>query len=442
VTGILFMLLPGTFLGAWNLIAISDQRGVAHLDPSWIQAHGHAQIFGWIGTFILGIGFYSLSKMRGLARFAVSRAWTSWALWTAGVGLRWVTNLWQWRWQWTLPLSAVLELGAFILFFVTVSGHRGEEKPGGGESPSSRAWIGIVIAGTLGFLASLLANLATALQAALSGIGPAIPAGVDQRLLALFTWAFPAVTIWGFSARWMPVFLGLKSPSSRLLNAALIVNTAAVVCALSALWIPAAALFLLTATMSSGALRIFSRPERPPKVSGVHPTFPAFVRVAYAWFLISAGLALSAAAWDKAGGLWGASRHALTVGFISTMVFAIGQRVLPAFCGMRILFNKTVMFASLALLNLGCILRVTSEIGAYEGYLPALWPVLPVSAIIEMAAVTLFAVNLLVTFCQPPPHLRQLGHSSVEELTEPLAQNQKVNLNSLSRAAERIPTVR
>jgi hypothetical protein len=416
VTGILFMLLPGTFLGAWNLIAISDQRGVAHLDPAWIQAHGHAQIFGWIGTFILGIGFYSLSKMRGLARFAVSRAWTSWALWTAGVSLRWVTNLWQWRWRWTLPLSAILELGAFILFFVTVSGHRGEEKPGSGESLSSRAWMGIVIVGTLGFLASLLANLATGLQAALSSIGPAIPAGVDQRLLALFTWAFPVVTIWGFSARWLPVFLGLKSPSSRLLNIALVVNTVAVVCALSAWWIPATALFFLAATTASGALRMFVPPERAPKVLGVHPTFPAFVRIAYVWLLVAAGLALSAAAWDKAGGLWGASRHALTVGFIATMVFAIGQRVLPAFCGMRILFNTTLMFASLAFLNLGCFLRVTSEIGAYEGYLPALWPVLPVSAIIEMAAVTLFAANLLLTFRQPPPHLLQRRHSNADGL--------------------------
>ena len=57
VTGLLFMLLPGTFLGAWNLIEISDGRTAAELDPAWIQAHGHAQIFGWIGSFILGIGF-------------------------------------------------------------------------------------------------------------------------------------------------------------------------------------------------------------------------------------------------------------------------------------------------------------------------------------------------------------------------------------------------
>ena len=34
------------------------------VSPAWIQAHGHAQIFGWIGTFILGIGYYSVPKLR------------------------------------------------------------------------------------------------------------------------------------------------------------------------------------------------------------------------------------------------------------------------------------------------------------------------------------------------------------------------------------------
>jgi hypothetical protein len=138
----------------------------------------------------------------------------------------------------------------------------------------------------------------------------------------------------------------------------------------------------------------------------VHPTFPAFVRLAYAWLLISGILSIAAALWDNAGGLWGASRHALTVGFISTMVFGIGQRVLPAFCGMRVLYSAPLMFAGLGLLNTGCALRVIAEIGAYEGYVPSLWPMLPVSAIGEMAAVTVFAANLLLTFRQPPAHLR------------------------------------
>jgi hypothetical protein len=83
-TGLLFMLLPGTFLGVWNLISISSRHSLGTLSPEWIQAHGHAQIFGWVGSFILGIGFYSISKMAGLPSFRVSRGWVCWALWTSG----------------------------------------------------------------------------------------------------------------------------------------------------------------------------------------------------------------------------------------------------------------------------------------------------------------------------------------------------------------------
>jgi uncharacterized protein involved in response to NO len=135
----------------------------------------------------------------------------------------------------------------------------------------------------------------------------------------------------------------------------------------------------------------------------VHISFPLFVRGAYAWLLIAAGLGVFAAQADTAGGIWGASRHALTVGFLSTMVFAIGQRVLPAFCGMRVLYSGKLMFASLALLNAGCLLRVASEVPAYEGNLAAAWSVLPVSAVVELAAVSLFALNLGITIVLPPP---------------------------------------
>jgi hypothetical protein len=130
------------------------------------------------------------------------------------------------------------------------------------------------------------------------------------------------------------------------------------------------------------------------------------VRAAYVWLVASGLLSVAAAGWDRAGGFWGASRHALTVGFISTMVFAIGQRVLPAFCGMHVLFSRRLMLASLALLNAGCAMRVVSETGAYEGFSPSLWPLLPVFAVIEMAAVTVFAANLILTFQQSPAHVR------------------------------------
>lgn len=398
VTGLAFMLAPGTFLGVWNLLAISGDRSAAQISPAWIQAHGHAQIFGWIGTFILGIGFYSLSKMADVARFPVRRAWIAWALWTAGVLLRWIANVYELGWRVVIPASATLELGAFLLFFATVSKHKPRTAGDGQRRPT---WILLVAVSTQMFMIALGVNIAAAIWAAVSGTGPAVPHGLNQRFLALYAWGFPVLAIWGFNARWLPVFLGLRAPRENWLKAAVVSALAAVAFALWGAWLAFAILALVGSAMAAAALHVFTPAINPPKTLGVHPTFPAFVRLAYVWLLISAGIGVLAARFDSAGGLWGASRHALTVGFFSTMVFAIGQRVLPAFCGMHILYSPRLMFVALALLNAGCLLRVASETGAYEGYAPALWPVLPASAILEMAAVTVFAANLLITFTRP-----------------------------------------
>ena len=114
-------------------------------------------------------------------------------------------------------------------------------------------------------------------------------------------------------------------------------------------------------------------------------------------------LGIWAASVQNSHGIWGASRHALTVGFLATMVFAIGQRVLPAFSGMRLLFSTKLMFVATFPLAVGCLLRVSSEILAYQGLVRSAWSWLPVSAITEMTAVTLFASNLLATFVRRPP---------------------------------------
>src|SRR5215471_1813750 len=121
-TGLVFMLVPGTFLGVWNLLAISSHRAADSVSATWIQAHGHAQIFGWIGTFILGIGFYTIPKLRGGARpYALSMAWLTAALWMVGVLLRWFCNVYLWEWRALLPISAAMELVAFLIFFRAVS---------------------------------------------------------------------------------------------------------------------------------------------------------------------------------------------------------------------------------------------------------------------------------------------------------------------------------
>jgi len=309
-----------------------------------------------------------------------------------------------WQWRIVLPVSALLELGGFLVFFATVSRHKPD--PHAPRKPKE-PWMLVVIGSTFGFLFALSANLFVTCQAAWSGSDPSVSQGLDQRLLALPVWGFLVPTVWGFNARWLPVFLGLRTPHGHRLLAALGIAWAGVSCAVSGLPMIAASLLLIAAGVSMIALHIFEPAQKPAKTSGVHPSFPVFVRIAYVWLAIGATLAIWAAAADHGGGIGGASRHAVTVGFLGSMVFAIGPRILPAFCGARILFSKRMMLASLSLLNAGCALRVCTEIPAYEGFAHAhiFWRILPLSAVTELAAVTLFALNLIVTFCRPPAHL-------------------------------------
>lgn len=402
-SGLVFMLLPGTFLGVWNLLQISGRESVASVSPAWLQAHGHAQVFGWIGSFIFGIGFYSIPKLRGAAKPACGAAWACWAIWTIGVAARWAANVYGWQWRLLLPLSGVLELAAFVIFFGAVSQHRPED-PGKNRRD---AWIWVVVSASTGLMLVLIANLAGNIYLALQGASPAWPHGLDQRYVVLVAWGFLVPFVWGFSTKWMPVFLGLKPIRPRLLWSALVVNFAGVVLTLVGRGAEATVLFVVGAALVIAALRMFEAAQQEPKTRGVHWTFPFFVRMAYGWLLGAALLGVGAALWDSSGGIWGASRHALTVGFIAVMVMCVGQRILPAFAGMRLLWSTRMMFAGLALLSIGCALRVSSEVLAYQGYANWAWSVLPVSAVLELAGITAFAMNILGTFLLEPSHAQK-----------------------------------
>jgi len=398
LTGLVFMLLPGTFLGVWNLIKISSREAVESVAPAWIQAHGHAQLFGWVATFVLGIGFYSIPKLRKLKPFALWEGWLCWGLWVVGVTTRWLSTVYPWEWRVLMPLSASLELAAFLIFFQAVGSHR----PSRGVRKAWESWIFVVIAATLGLLASLGLNLGASIQVALHAASPAFPHEFDQRYLIVSTWGFLVPMVWGFSARWLPVFMGLRPLRNSTLLTAVGLNTAGVATGFFEHFTVAGVLLLGGAALAVVSIRFFGPSVKPAKTTNIHSSFPVFIRIAYGWLLMAAALSIWASRGGEAQGIWGASRHALTVGFIAAMVFCVGQRILPAFCGMRVLWSARLMLVMLVLLMTGCTLRVASEILAYQDYTPWAWKVLPISALIELTAVTLFAINLIVTFLRPP----------------------------------------
>jgi len=70
-----------------------------------------------------------------------------------------------------------------------------------------------------------------------------------------------------------------------------------------------------------------------------------------------------------------------------------------------LLWSTKLMLAALVLLSVGCTLRVFSEVLAYQGYAAWAWSVLPGSALLELAGLAAFAVNILGTFLLQPSHV-------------------------------------
>jgi uncharacterized protein involved in response to NO len=400
ISGLFFMVLPGTLLGFSNLVAISQHHGLSALSSAWLQGHGHAQMFGWIGSFILGIGFYSQpARDKSVLRIPL----TCFVLWTCGVAMRWAANIYAWHWRTLFVMSATAELLALFFFLSAARHHKLPESGKHGNKPRIELWMTSVFLGTAGLLAGIVFNFVECLRLALAGTSEAFPHGLDQGFLIVLAWGFLVPTVWGFSARWLPTFLGIGRPQIRLFRAVLLVDILGILLGVSGFVRGATVLFVCASIAVMLALRLAEKPQNKAKVLGIHPSFPVFIRIAYAWLVIAAVLGVWAAFADVHGGIWGASRHALTVGFAATMVFSIGPRILPHFGGVYNLYSKRLMLIALLLLECGCMLRVSSEPLAYEGFSMIAWKILPVSATFELAAVIAFAVNMAMTYAKGRP---------------------------------------
>ncbi len=407
LSGLLFLAFPGTLIGVFNLLSIAEQRTSTAANVAWIQAHGQAQVFGWVGAFILGISLYFLPKFLGrtIARFGW--AWLVWGLWTAGTAWRWWIGVSGGRWRVGLVSSAAMELAAFAVsqYLLWFAGKRPRQAtPAAGAQRGFVFWL--VLTGFVAFGMTLVVNLVISVQVARAAALPVYPPVGDRMLLTLALWGFAVPVAWGYSSRFVSVFLGLREPVRRLAPYLGAGVAATIVLVLAGEFRLAGFLALALSIGAIWALRIFQPPARTVKRIGVYRHYDAFVRLSFAWLLIGAILGALADALPQRSGLGGASRHAVTVGFLATLIFSIGPRILPSFLNGRELWSPRLMAATLWLVSLGCLLRVSSESLAYSSTgaaWGAAWSVLPASAFLELGAVLIFVANIGMTLAQKIP---------------------------------------
>lgn len=387
-TALAIGLTVGFGLGLWLLLA--RVWGVSLFGASWltlVQVHGILQLFGFAGLFAMGIALHALPRFRGAPPPA---RWLVWATYVATVGGLSIRSIAQ-----AVPdlpaRPAVLVAGGALLVLGTLA--------------FAAAALGALVRGRnphrpdeLVIGAGLLVFPVGAVLVALEAVGA--PLIVDQAIddRALWTLLLGAVgtLIFGAWARLAPGFVAALPARPR----PLVAGTALWISGVAGLALQqAAGPWLLLAGLGTVtyALEVFGRGiARQPLQSHARLTRIG-VRSAFGWAFAGVGI-LVAGTLGVAGEYLqvSAARHALALGFVTLMIYAVGARALPAFLDRR-LWSQSIQGATLAIANLGVGLRVLPQL--IQG--PELDLVIGISGILSYTSLVLFAVNVVRTLRGP-----------------------------------------
>lgn len=409
---LIVVLTVGCTFGAINLAVMGFG---ADLHAVWwplIQGHGYAQMFGWAGLFIMGVAYHTIPRfyLRPLRRPGLVRGAFGAAV--AGIVLRFVSQpLLPAGWAaGLLVLSGLLGVAAMALFLwgMVDTLRHGADSFG---PPAARAYLATGLAG-LGLGA--LATLGLTVYLAAHGLA-VIPPAWDAPYVRLVLSGAIVPFILGYSLRMVPHMLGLQPVARRPLYPLLAMYAGAVLLQVTAdSGLPGPISATLGATGALGelaalggfviALRLYGRPAQPASRQGPNRWPARFIRTAYAWLLIAAGLnaAYALAAWTGnpvPHPFMASYHHALTVGFISLMIVGMSMRLVPVFIGAM---NRQARMGGVifALLLGGNTLRVLTESLAYL-YGGPFYALMGLSGLVEVTALTLYAGLLWQAMRQP-----------------------------------------
>jgi hypothetical protein len=401
--GIAVVLTLGAAWGAYLLLRIGLEGDFLTVGVHEVNAHGQAQIFGWVGLFVMGFAYQAFPRFKHADLAHPRLAYASLGLMLAGLAARSVCEplIDAAAWAWAPALAgSLLELAAAALFaWVVLATWRRCGKPlvfYDWYILSALAWFVIQAVYEGVYLA---ATVAAADRAELLGLvstwqGP---------LREIQIHGFALLMILGVSQRLFHHFYGLPAPSPRVsawalvcLNAAVVGEVAGLVLrgtagrGWAALWYGSVLLLAASVVWLVRGWRLFSKPGETDRSL-------KFLRAAYVWLFISLAMLVLLPAYLAAAGLtfshayYGAVRHAITVGFVSLMIVGVAAKVVPTLGGVDVR-ALSPLWAPFVLLNAGCGLRVVGQ--TLTDVLPASFPVTAASGLLEVAGLALWGLHL------------------------------------------------
>lgn len=401
------MLTAGASWGVWLLWSIGLNRDFFSVSLHHVNAHGHAQIFGWVGLFIMGFAYQAFPRLWHTRLAAPRLAAASFPVMVAGIAVSTVgltAPLTGWGVAATVAGGA-LELAAIVTFVALILTTFLRSKA------RLEPYVGFVLAALAFFVAQGAFSLWHSYKTLVA------PTMMDL-VMQVMTWqgalrdlqvqGMALLMILGVSQRMLPALFEVPALRPRRAWTALGILLAAIAGEIGffqvyiktgqPFW---AAMTLLPKLMLAIGCVMVAWPWklwRPLRTADGGPERSAkFIRAAWGWLAISLAMMLLTPVYQAASGMAfshaysGAIRHAITVGFISLMIMGYAAKVAPTLAGVdgRTL---TALWLPFLLVNTGCFLRVSLQ--TLTDWSPAFYPVIGVSGVLELTGMAIWGAHL------------------------------------------------
>jgi hypothetical protein len=404
----------GAGWGALLLFEIGWQGRFDAARADYIVAHGAAQLWGFIGLFVVGIALRYLPMSSGGPRPGLALSRWLLAAFLLGVigGFVWALAPAEARWLGpcsglALLLAAIPFLGFLLRQLIN------NWRP---------TWGRLILAAGMWMLVWAAVTFALRWQAAAMGPG-VFGESMRQLLMELAIFGFALNAIYGFGQKLLSGIVGSGTPRGRAIEATFWLHNGGVALLAfshsdqTAFLGPIGVAALAAAAFSYAfGMRGFVRVRRTsPRPEVGQAVLRRYVQLAFLWLLAAMILLLFAELYWDARGLTpphaylGAFRHALTVGFMTTLILGVGQRLLPIL-GHTLLPWPRLVLPIFLLIALGNLLRVLTEMATEVSTTAFL--LMPFSAVLEFSALVLFTANVLRTLWPPPDPLLRTGRVS------------------------------
>ncbi len=404
LAGIGLILTAGATWGAWLLWQIGLTGTFTGVSVHHVNAHGHAQIYGWVGLFIMGFAYQAFPRIWHTTLPRPRLAVAAFALMGLGLIIRTIGMTAYTAGGYALGAAmtgGVLQMLAIGIFIgQIVAAYRG------GDAKLS-PYVAFIFGALFFFGAQAGLDLwhtyttmtATTKEQLVWYISTYQAPLRDLQIhgLALFM-------IFGVSLRMLPALFNLPQINLRRAWWALVILLAAVI-GESVVFIlyrhsgnhAVARLLMIPWIMLAIGCWMVAGPWKLWKPLPVQDRSAKFIRAAYGWLGVSMVMLLLLPVYQTISGIpfshayYGAIRHAITVGFISLMIMGMAAKVVPTLNGADPR-KLSPLWGPFILINLGCLLRVSLQ--TLTDWHPVFFAVVGISGVLEVTALAWWGAHL------------------------------------------------